>query len=299
MLTTIRSSCFVVCALLALLAPGRLSAQKFAYSSGQGGLSEIYVVNIEGSGLTNVTNNPGNDVHPRWSPDGARILFMSDRRGGDPEPFVMNADGSGQRRLTLASDEDAVARWANDGTKILLTKKSGLGRAAYFANPSGSALTQIGALPANDSAQWSPDGSKILYTSGLNFDNPDWYVFTVASNSTTLTILDIGSEARIVGWSADSSRILVHHGPRPFGPWAIYDAASGARTYLSGPLFGYDALWSPDSSKILVMHDEEAGYGDNVRYSVVNTDGSGQLEISAIFDALGSVYNPTWSPDST
>jgi len=53
----------------------------------------------DGSGLTNLTNNPAGDGQPVWSPDGSKILFVSDRDGND-EIYVMKADGSDPTNLT-------------------------------------------------------------------------------------------------------------------------------------------------------------------------------------------------------
>ncbi len=53
----------------------------------------------DGSELRRLTDERGRDQGPAWSPDGTRIVFMSDR-DGDWEIYVMNADGSGQTRLT-------------------------------------------------------------------------------------------------------------------------------------------------------------------------------------------------------
>jgi TolB protein len=56
-------------------------------------------MNADGSGQTNLTNNPARDECHAWSPDGSRILFIS-WRDGNSEIYVMNADGTGQTRLT-------------------------------------------------------------------------------------------------------------------------------------------------------------------------------------------------------
>ena len=63
------------------------------YVSHLDGNAEIYVINADGSGLTNLTNDPGNDYDPDWSPDGRQIAFSS-TRDGNYEIYVMNADGS-------------------------------------------------------------------------------------------------------------------------------------------------------------------------------------------------------------
>ncbi len=59
---------------------------------------EVYIVNTDGSGLRNLTQNPTNDGLPTWSPDGGSIAFVSDRDGGWGI-WVMNVDGSNQRKL--------------------------------------------------------------------------------------------------------------------------------------------------------------------------------------------------------
>jgi TolB protein len=72
---------------------------------------EIYTMEADGSGAVRLTNNPADDDHPAWSPDGARLAFVS-WRDGNAEVYVMDAGGSGLTRLTdnPANDWDAV--WA-------------------------------------------------------------------------------------------------------------------------------------------------------------------------------------------
>ncbi len=53
-----------------------------------------------GDTVTRLTNDPGRDNHPRWSPDGERIAFLSNRTGGAMELFVMKADGTEPRCLS-------------------------------------------------------------------------------------------------------------------------------------------------------------------------------------------------------
>jgi TolB protein len=71
--------------------------------------TEIYVVNVDGSGRRRLTEG----ARPLWSPDGRRIAFVTRRHGDQEELYVMNADGSGQRRLTHSpTANDDLLAWS-------------------------------------------------------------------------------------------------------------------------------------------------------------------------------------------
>jgi len=98
---------FLLLAALLLLPLGAKPAQtafpgangKIAFHSDRDGNLEIYVMDADGSGQTNLTNNPALDFTPAWSSDGSKIAFVSDR-DGNSEVYVMDAIGSGQTNLT-------------------------------------------------------------------------------------------------------------------------------------------------------------------------------------------------------
>ncbi|MBU7017225.1 MAG: PD40 domain-containing protein, partial [Theionarchaea archaeon] len=66
-----------------------------------------------GENTLRLSDDPANDIDPAWSPDGQKILFVSDRTGANAI-FVMNADGTNQRGLTsdMAVTENASLRVA-------------------------------------------------------------------------------------------------------------------------------------------------------------------------------------------
>jgi Tol biopolymer transport system component len=71
---------------------------------------DIYVMNADGTNVRRLTDSPGLDEGPAWSPDGTKISFSSDREG-QQEIYVMNADGSDQRRLTDNPARDESPDW--------------------------------------------------------------------------------------------------------------------------------------------------------------------------------------------
>ncbi|KYK37375.1 MAG: hypothetical protein AYK19_21645 [Theionarchaea archaeon DG-70-1] len=84
--------------------------KKIVFSSYRYGNDDIYVMDADGSNLTNLTNNPARDMHPSWSPDGKKILFAS-YRDGNWEIYVMDADGSNQINLTNNPETDLCPAW--------------------------------------------------------------------------------------------------------------------------------------------------------------------------------------------
>jgi TolB protein len=69
---------------------------KIAFESDRDGSdSEIYVMNADGSDVTQLTNNNASDGSPSWSPDGERIAFVSDRA------FKTPRDSTGTMKSTL------------------------------------------------------------------------------------------------------------------------------------------------------------------------------------------------------
>lgn len=121
---------------------------------GAGGNYEIFVMNAEGSGVTQLTDVPGEDAWPAWSPDGTKIVFSSqrddcafnDRAGCEDfaglgefhDLYVMNADGSDQTRITDVFGQFPV--WSPDGEFIAFTPAPG---GIYVMRPDGSDLTLI------------------------------------------------------------------------------------------------------------------------------------------------------------
>jgi Tol biopolymer transport system component len=115
-----------------------------------------------------LTDHPGADMHPAWSPDGTQIAFESKRDASDWDIWVMNADGGAPRNLTANEPaDDGNPAWSPDGQRIAFSSNRGGDYDIYVMNADGTGeparLTEDG---VNDfHPAWSPDGTLIAFRS--------------------------------------------------------------------------------------------------------------------------------------
>jgi len=60
---------------------------------------EIFIMNVDGTGKTQLTKTPQNENNAIWHPDGIHIVYLSSA-SGDVQAWMMDQDGNGQRRIS-------------------------------------------------------------------------------------------------------------------------------------------------------------------------------------------------------
>jgi TolB protein len=152
----------------------------------------IYVVNVNGTGLTPLTSPNWNSFNAAWSPDGTKIAFDSNQDGLLSAVWVMNADGSNQQRLTAPALEANYPDWSPDGKHIIFNDLCcQFGTNIWVMNPDGTGQKQITHLPTKHQdgfARYSPDGTKIVLVADLKYrDNCCSDLYTMDANGTHMT----------------------------------------------------------------------------------------------------------------
>ena len=106
---------------------------------------DVWVMNTDGTGQVNLSDHPSLDGWARWSPDGSRIAFASNRDSGPERTdiYVMNADGSGVTRLTESPRTDLAPRWSPDGKWITFTRVADASEHVYIMKSDGSDLKYL------------------------------------------------------------------------------------------------------------------------------------------------------------
>lgn len=278
-------------------------------------LGDIYTMPIGGGTPTRISEGLSWDVQPRFSPDGKRIAFTSDRGGGD-NIWVMNADGSDKRQVTK---EDFrllnQPSWSPDGRFIAAKKHYTTERSAgtgeiWLYHVSGGGGVQV-VERANEKLQkelgeptFAPDGSAIYFTRNTTPGNIFEYaqdsqtgIFAIerhdlATGEVTTAVGGYGGAVRPTPSPDGKSIAFVRRDKDQTQLW-VKDLASGREAMIYGKLDldvqetwavtgVYPNMdWLPDSSAIV--------FWAGGKLNRVNRDGSGHAVIPFRIDDTRSV----------
>jgi Tol biopolymer transport system component len=243
---------------------------------------DIWLIDADGGGARPLTDTPGEERDPSWSPDGTRLAL---RAGGGID--VVDADGGNRRNLApngfhpiWSPSEDVIAFARDDG--------------GYVVNADGSGLQRIGEGIPGD---WSPDGTKLAFVRDSHI-----YV-TEADGSKGRRLSRVESSDNIPDWSPDGKKIAFA-GVRGTavvsadvyvmnadgtGERRLTKFPNGDGECFHGGIAGID--WSPDGGRI-VFGVSVVGCKKVGDLYIVKPDGSDLTRLTE----SGFAVEPRWRP---
>lgn len=147
----------------------------------QGSDRDVFTMSADGTNQLNLTNTrylP--EADPAWSPDGRQIAYVGwQEGGGDAEVYVVNEDGSNTRRITDDSSTHREPTWSPDGQFIAVNRDGGPFPIMLLRADGSGEPTKVTDNGWDQS--WSPDGKRIVFTSGKA---ADWEIYSINPNGT-------------------------------------------------------------------------------------------------------------------
>ena len=155
---------------------------------------DIWGMDVNGGNKMRLTDHPGCDVDPRWSPGMKKIVYQS-KNQDNFDIWLMNPNGSGKEQLTESPDNEADLEWSPDGQRAAYISWSSDGylykmehdyedkSEIWVMNIDGSGKERLLSIPYSYGVicdiEWSPDGSKMVFGFHPNYGNDDIYVIDV------------------------------------------------------------------------------------------------------------------------
>ncbi|MDP2764582.1 MAG: Tol-Pal system protein TolB, partial [Brevundimonas sp.] len=128
----------------------------------RGGNTDVYVMDLSSRQLRRLTNDPGIDTSPSFSPDNSQIVFTSDR-SGSARLYTMRADGSGQRPISRGGGLYTAPNWSPRGDLIAFTKQGGGRFSTGVMRPDGTGERILSSSYFEEGPSWAPNGRYIMF----------------------------------------------------------------------------------------------------------------------------------------
>ena len=127
---------------------------------------DLWIASREGGAARRLTSYVGDELYPKFSPDGKWIAFTGEY-DGNPDVYVISIEGGEPKRLTFHPANDIVLGWTPDGKNILFRSdrySAPPGRfTKLFLVPRQGGMPRMLPVPRGDLTSFSPDGTKIAY----------------------------------------------------------------------------------------------------------------------------------------
>jgi len=177
-------------------------SKQIVFSASVGGWSQIFIANLDGSGLRRISSVRAIEVEPKVNPKtGTEIVFVSGR-GGAQQIYRMNMDGADVQRVTTGEGQASNPSWHPDGQHIAFAWTRGYAPGNFNLFVMDVASRHYDQLThgagRNENPSWAPDGRHIVFSSNRNGTNE---IYTMLADGTQIKPLTTQGRNTMPVWA--------------------------------------------------------------------------------------------------
>lgn len=245
--------------------------------------TDIFISNINGTGLINVTNNTAPDYHNEWSPDSNSIYFTS-WLSRDYRLYKIDINGSNFTELSPIPRPFGCCAWSNDKTRVIIYEALGDSVGLFVMNKDGSGLLElVESYYKNNNAKWAPDDSLIAFQQTYYYSE----IYTIKPNGENLTnITNTPYNDEIIDWSSVGDKLLICSSSNE-GSGLFVINIDGSNLIKLADGYIRNAAWSPSGHRVAFVCQ-----GNNI--CMVDSDGSNLSQVTSFTG--GTIGFLEWQP---
>jgi dipeptidyl aminopeptidase/acylaminoacyl peptidase len=220
--------------------------------------SKLWLFAVDGTGSRQFTTGASYDDYPKWSPDGAKVAFFSDRTGSSSQIHIISPNGGEAHALSNLPLGGISLAWSPDGTKFLVT-----GMVQVDPEARGERRGKVDARP-KDAPQivwrlpYKKDGT------GYELDREIHLFIVDAVTGEHTQITDGPFDVRSAAWSPDGKRVVFartreERAAHCTDIWVAHADGTKARRLSHDVSTAQFPKWSPDGRWVVFSGSEDEG----------------------------------------
>jgi TolB protein len=270
--------------------PGVFGSQ-IVFSSKIGRFKELFIMDMDGTNIKQLTQDRGLAMSAGWHPDGKRLVYTS-YRNRVPDIFRFDLDRGSFAQLSRGIALELGAEYSNDGQEIVLSRTVNGESDIVLASADGTVLKALtsrnGAIDVSPS--WSPDNRRVAFCSNRG-GGPQIYTMNRDGSGAKRISYVTSDYCTSPAWSPMGDKIaFVCRADRGFQMF-VANSDGSQPLQLTSVGSSEDPSWAPNGQYI--AYSSTFGYGGRYQIAIMRPDGTGVRQLTfRQFDDT----QPAWGP---